>query len=83
MSHALAVTATAAAALHVLQPAAANGLLGARVDHPGADQGWPQVCTTGGGYSSYNATACPSNATCCANGFSVSGMGCCPWQDAV
>jgi hypothetical protein len=74
-----AAAATAATVLHAA--AAADSVVGARVSADGA--GWPQICTPSGGYSAYNTTACPTGATCCANGFSMSGQGCCPFDNAV
>lgn len=44
---------------------------------------WPNVCKTGAPYSSWNETRCDAGATCCANEFSVSGMGCCPMVGAT
>lgn len=44
---------------------------------------WPNVCVSGKGYSAWNETRCDSSATCCANEFSGSGQGCCPFKDAV
>lgn len=46
---------------------------------------WPQVCAGSNPltYSPWNTTSCDAEATCCANGFSVSGVGCCPLKSAV
>ena len=47
---------------------------------------WDTLCAgaTGGPYSVWNETRCPSaTATCCASGFNPSGVGCCPFKDAV
>jgi hypothetical protein len=45
---------------------------------------WPQKCnTSASGYSSWNETRCPASQSCAPNGFSVSGMGCCPWPNGV
>jgi hypothetical protein len=47
---------------------------------------WDTVCpgASGGPYSAYNATSCPSaNSTCAPSPFSQSGVGCCPMPDAV
>jgi hypothetical protein len=43
---------------------------------------WPNVCISQG-YSSWNETSCDTSATCCPSGFSVSGFGCCPLENAV
>eukprot|EP01059_Diplonema_ambulator_P012038 TRINITY_DN22153_c0_g3_i1.p1 TRINITY_DN22153_c0_g3~~TRINITY_DN22153_c0_g3_i1.p1 ORF type:complete len:342 (+),score=91.19 TRINITY_DN22153_c0_g3_i1:70-1026(+) len=42
---------------------------------------WPQLCVEGA--IAYSSTRCDANSTCCDAGFSVSGKGCCPWQDAT
>lgn len=44
---------------------------------------WPTLCKTSGSFSAWNETRCPAGATCTPNGFSASGMGCCPWPNAV
>lgn len=77
--------ALAAALLtQLLSPAAAApvGELAVAPSAGGAGP-WPNVCATTSNYSAWNQTACPSGASCCANYFSVSGMGCCPFPNAV
>lgn len=47
---------------------------------------WDTLCpgASGGPYSAWNETRCPSaSATCCASGFNPSGVGCCPFPNAV
>ena len=45
---------------------------------------WPNACTAVvGATTAYNQTRCPANMSCQPNGFSVSGMGCCPWPASV
>ena len=41
---------------------------------------WPHACSKSPGT---NQTRCPATQTCCASTFSASGLGCCPWADAV
>ena len=52
---------------------------------PAAAQ-WDTLCAgaSGGPYSAWNETRCPSaTATCCPSGFNPSGVGCCPFANAV
>lgn len=44
---------------------------------------WPQVCTNSSKYSAWNQTRCDAGSTCCPSGFSVSGLGCCPFAGAT
>jgi len=47
---------------------------------------WDTLCpgATGGPYSAWNETRCPSaSSTCCPSGFNPSGVGCCPFVNAV
>jgi hypothetical protein len=44
---------------------------------------WPQLCTAPGQFSAWNETRCPAGATCCKQGFSITGMGCCPFANAT
>ena len=47
---------------------------------------WDTLCPNakGGPWSAYNETRCPSESqTCCPSGFSPSGVGCCPFKNAV
>ena len=47
---------------------------------------WDTLCAnaTGGPYSAWSETRCPSaTATCCPSGFNPSGVGCCPFPNAV
>ena len=47
---------------------------------------WDTLCSaaTGGPYSSWNETRCPSSrATCCGSGFNPSGVGCCALPGAT
>ena len=53
---------------------------------PSAASQWDTLCpgAAGGPYSAWNETRCPSAAaTCCASGFNPSGVGCCPFANAV
>ena len=52
---------------------------------PAAAQ-WDTKCAnaTGGPWSAWNESRCPSDSqTCCASGFSPSSVGCCPFKNAV
>lgn len=79
MRHLVAAAAAAVAAVGVL---AANLRLDATAR---ATDVWPQVCATNttGPYSAWNQTRCDDSSTCCTSGFSVSGVGCCPYTNAV
>ena len=47
---------------------------------------WDTLCPNqhGGPYTSWNETRCPSDrATCCPSGFNPSGVGCCPFTNAI
>ena len=45
---------------------------------------WPLQCNPNApGYSYWNYSNCPSSATCCTSPFSASGVGCCPYPNAV
>lgn len=45
---------------------------------------WPLQCNANApGYSAWNYSNCPTSATCCPSPFSQSGVGCCPYPNAV
>ena len=52
----------------------------------GAAAQWDTLCAgqSGGPYSAWNETRCDSaTSTCCPSGFNPSGVGCCPFPNAV